>query len=139
MSGAIKIPEISFRQLMRGIVATNVLVGMTVAISFCVVFLVAVLAFGFLHPSIFKLLRAFFLLFSIIISYSLNVMFVGWWCFKGLFGSANRQLVVTIVLAGWLTLLLYYTEATTYSDIAFPLVLFVLTGTEKIQEWRVQS
>jgi hypothetical protein len=139
MCKATKIPEISFRDLLRGIVATNVLLGMTVAIFFCVIFVSAVVALGFFHPSIFKLLHIFFLLFSIVISYSLNVLFFGWWCFKGLFGSSRRRIVAAAALTGWLYLLLQYTGAATYADVAFPLVLLLISISDQIWERRLRT
>jgi hypothetical protein len=139
MSEATKIPEISFRDLLRGIVATNILLGMTVAMVFCAIFVSAVAALGFFHPSIFKLLHIFFLLFSIVISYSLNVLFFGWWCFKGLFGSSTRRIVATAALTSWLYLLLQYTGAATYANVAFPLVLLLMSISDLIRERRLRA
>lgn len=66
----------------------------------------------------------FGLLIAVGISFGLNVIFVGSWCFNGLFYSINRRIVVATFLSLWFATLFYYSP--TALEFALDLVVALL-------------
>lgn len=87
--------------------AMTVLSGIIVALFLSTIPTLLLIVTGILHPSVFKMHVLFELLLAVGVSFGLNVIFVGSWCFNGLFHSINRRIVVAILLSLWFAIIFY--------------------------------
>lgn len=116
-------PIMTVRSLVLGMAAMNVLNGVILLLLLCALPLLLLAAAGFQHSSVFKLHTFFVVLLVVGISFGFNASVIGMWCFRGLFGSINKRIMVTIPLFLW-HLLLVWSMIGDYLDIG--LVLAVL-------------
>src|SRR6266436_5081904 len=105
---AVPIPTITAPGFLLGLMAMVVLSGIVVALFLCAIPTLLFAAAGIKDPSVFQSHVLFGFLLVVGVSFGLNVIFVGSWCFNGLFYSTNRRIVVAIVLSLWFAILVYY-------------------------------
>lgn len=106
--GSVPIPTITAPGFLLGLMGMNVLSAMIIALFLCAIPTLLFAAAGIRDPSVFQSHALFGLILAIGVPFGLNVMFVGSWCFNGLFYSINRRIVVAILLSLWFATLVYY-------------------------------
>ncbi|MGA2311768.1 MAG: hypothetical protein ABSF87_05290 [Xanthobacteraceae bacterium] len=123
---ALRLPTITMRSFLLGMTAMNVVNGIMILFVLCFFPMVLLFIAGLQHPSVLRLHFIFAGLVVIGISFGLNILFIGTWCFRGLFGSLNRRIIVVVVLLVW-HLLLWFWDQVDYLDIGLVTALLCVT------------
>jgi hypothetical protein len=122
---ALRLPIMTVRSFLLGMTAMNVLNGIMILFVVCLFPLTLLLIAGIQHPSIFKLHIFFVGFLAIGISFGLNVLCAGAWCFRQLFMSLDRRILAAAVLLAWHLVLRFLNQAD-YLDIGLvAAVLFI--------------
>jgi hypothetical protein len=132
---SLRLPTLTVRDFVFGMTAMNVVNGIMILFVMCFFPLGLTLIAGIRHPSVFKLHILFVLLLAVGISFGLNALFIGTWCFRGLFMSLNRRIIASIILLVWHVLLWFLNQAD-YLDIGLVAALLVISSWDGLQVGR---
>jgi hypothetical protein len=124
--------KISPRTFVFGSMAMSVALGVITLLLVAFLPLLLVTAAGFTHSSIFKMHMLFVVLFVLGISFALNTLIIGRWCFNGLFETTTKRVFVSVFILCWI-MLMYYINAADYFDVALSVVILVWAIWDKVR------